>query len=479
MIRRVSVGAFLCSVVLLSNSSISLGFDRLDFADSSARYLYRSLDVQSDFVYATTEDGIEVIDVSNPADPRRASQIFLNAGSLFGITAHGNLLLVCGAISTGDPAKSEGRLFILDIANPAIPRLMGEIKVNGGPNCVEVSGSHAYVGSTEGLSTFDISNPALPKLVALDTLGSISKIQIRGSLAFILISPIFPSSLAIIDISAPETPTVISRYETPWMVWDLSVVDSLVYLTDIFPIFPFLAPSAILILNVADPTIPKLISTYQEYKTYTSIDVRNDTAFVDMLPSIMALDVNDPDNITFIATYTYPGINFDMHLAGDYVHIASYHPVTNEMSWLLECDSCVCGDNFAGNSIVVKPGDYQIVDISDPSDFCVRGIIPLSGVITDVNSIDAPLPQTFTLRDPYPNPFNPTSIITFTMPAQGIVKVEVFNLVGQRITTLFDGKAPAGETQVEWNAQSLPSGVYFIRASSSGISKTVKALLLK
>lgn len=102
------------------------------------------------------------------------------------------------------------------------------------------------------------------------------------------------------------------------------------------------------------------------------------------------------------------------------------------------------------------------------------------GIPTDADDANEfLLPQTFTLHDPYPNPFNPTSTITFVMPEGGRVKLEVFNIAGQRVAILFDGEAQAGETGVEWNAASLSSGVYFIRAYTENETHTVKALLLK
>jgi hypothetical protein len=72
-------------------------------------------------------------------------------------------------------------------------------------------------------------------------------------------------------------------------------------------------------------------------------------------------------------------------------------------------------------------------------------------------------PKSFTLQQNYPNPFNPTTKIKYTLPKSEKVKIEVFNLVGQKITTLINKQMPAGSHEVEFTAKNLPSGVYFYR----------------
>ena len=64
----------------------------------------------------------------------------------------------------------------------------------------------------------------------------------------------------------------------------------------------------------------------------------------------------------------------------------------------------------------------------------------------------APLPARLQLGQNYPNPFNPATIIPYQLPAPGRVRLEVFNILGQRVATLVDGARPAGFHTATWNA---------------------------
>ena len=72
----------------------------------------------------------------------------------------------------------------------------------------------------------------------------------------------------------------------------------------------------------------------------------------------------------------------------------------------------------------------------------------------------------FALHDMYPNPFNPSTEISFTLPIDGHVRLSVFNLAGQEVSVLHDGYQSSGMHHYTWNASDLPSGVYYIRLAS-------------
>ncbi|MFC2088102.1 right-handed parallel beta-helix repeat-containing protein [Calditrichota bacterium] len=97
------------------------------------------------------------------------------------------------------------------------------------------------------------------------------------------------------------------------------------------------------------------------------------------------------------------------------------------------------------------------------------------------------LPKIFKLYQNYPNPFNPITKIKYDLPKPESVKIEVFNLLGQKIETLVDKHMPAGTHEVEFTANDLPSGVYFYRitagepsaGSGKGFQQVKKIILLK
>tara|TARA_Y100001936_G_scaffold244924_1_gene286073 strand:- start:3 stop:3848 length:3846 start_codon:yes stop_codon:yes gene_type:complete len=85
----------------------------------------------------------------------------------------------------------------------------------------------------------------------------------------------------------------------------------------------------------------------------------------------------------------------------------------------------------------------------------------------------------FKLSAAYPNPFNPTTTIDFSVAKAGYASVTVYNLMGQVVGVLMDGIVDADTYNLTWNAQHLSSGVYMIKAESNGQVATQKIMLLK
>ncbi|MBI3787773.1 MAG: T9SS type A sorting domain-containing protein, partial [Ignavibacteriales bacterium] len=75
-------------------------------------------------------------------------------------------------------------------------------------------------------------------------------------------------------------------------------------------------------------------------------------------------------------------------------------------------------------------------------------------------------PVSFGLGQNYPNPFNPSTVIQYSLPMQAYVTMEIYNTLGQRVHMLVDQQQAVGEHQVQFNASSLPSGVYFYRLTA-------------
>jgi hypothetical protein len=88
-------------------------------------------------------------------------------------------------------------------------------------------------------------------------------------------------------------------------------------------------------------------------------------------------------------------------------------------------------------------------------------------------------PNGFTLKQNYPNPFNPSTRITFSLTKSGITTLSVYNVLGEKITTLLNSNLTAGTHEVSFNASKLSSGIYFYRLESNGSSLVKKMMLLK
>jgi hypothetical protein len=89
------------------------------------------------------------------------------------------------------------------------------------------------------------------------------------------------------------------------------------------------------------------------------------------------------------------------------------------------------------------------------------------------------VPETYVLNQNFPNPFNPSTTIRFSIPNTGKVTLKVYNLLGMEVATLVDGELSAGTHRVTFEASNLPSGVYFYRIDAGSFSDVRKMALLK
>jgi D-alanyl-D-alanine carboxypeptidase len=89
------------------------------------------------------------------------------------------------------------------------------------------------------------------------------------------------------------------------------------------------------------------------------------------------------------------------------------------------------------------------------------------------------IPEQFHLSQNFPNPFNPSTTISFQIPELSFVSLKVYDVLGSVVTTLINEEKPAGEYEFVFNASEVPSGIYFYRLKSRYFDETKKMLLLK
>ena len=88
------------------------------------------------------------------------------------------------------------------------------------------------------------------------------------------------------------------------------------------------------------------------------------------------------------------------------------------------------------------------------------------------------------MESAYPNPFNPVTTISFGLPIESHVEVSIFDLRGQKVETLISELAQPGNYSVNWDANHIASGVYFVHFTASGdntlyVSQIQKLMLVK
>ena len=149
-------------------------------------------------------------------------------------------------------------------------------------------------------------------------------------------------------------------------------------------------------------------------------------------------DADDEEGRWFIGSDTYEAADAEQQAVAAF---APAHPVLN------------------GDRIVATATDAD----GNTSEFGAAVTVVGSAV---TNESGAEAPSGFALSAAYPNPFNPSTVLTLDVPEAGRVTVAVFDLLGRRVALLHDGVLAAGTHALRFDAAGLPSGVYLIRATS-------------
>lgn len=145
-------------------------------------------------------------------------------------------------------------------------------------------------------------------------------------------------------------------------------------------------------------------------------------------------------------------------------------------------------------SILLSIGPYSIEPEASISPFMLAFVVGKSldelrdavnlayqrsaAISTDLDE-PASLPDEFRLFQSYPNPFNPSTTIKFQLPKPDRVRIEVFNVLGQRVALLLDERLPAGIHRILFNAENLSSGLYIFRVNAGEIYATRKMIRMK
>jgi len=100
-------------------------------------------------------------------------------------------------------------------------------------------------------------------------------------------------------------------------------------------------------------------------------------------------------------------------------------------------------------------------------------------IATDIEHEPAGLPIEYRLSQNYPNPFNAQTTISYSLPTQSDVTIDIFDILGRKIETIAEGLRPAGDHQVIWDASDRSSGIYFYRIKAGDKAETKKMTLMK
>ncbi|MCI0717160.1 MAG: T9SS type A sorting domain-containing protein [Chlorobi bacterium] len=166
--------------------------------------------------------------------------------------------------------------------------------------------------------------------------------------------------------------------------------------------------------------------------------------------------------------------------SGNFVDVRSFFSSNAGLNWI----NGVSAGAFTLNSLI-EFNDYMgltTIGSNNFSAWCSAVSNPIIYVTKNANGCEFDIPNhdsKFNLSNS-PNPFNPSTQITFSISKSNFVTIKVYNMLGQEIATLIDNEfKDKGIHTVEFNAQNLPSGVYFYKLSSGDYFKVERMLLIK
>ncbi len=181
--------------------------------------------------------------------------------------------------------------------------------------------------------------------------------------------------------------------------------------------------------------------------------VKTDAGVVD-LDSATEIQADSLYNVTV----TYGDGRLQLYLNGVQSSQKEWSGALLETGLDLTIGQMVPGDNqYYFKGILDEVRIYNVVLPQDE----IRSLYDISTAVQPRHDF-LPIPDETRLLPNYPNPFNPRTTIIFQLRQRGEVKLDIFNLLGQKITTLLNQQMEPGVHRLDWNARGFPAGVYFI-----------------
>ncbi|MCI0450446.1 MAG: T9SS type A sorting domain-containing protein [Chlorobi bacterium] len=185
--------------------------------------------------------------------------------------------------------------------------------------------------------------------------------------------------------------------------------------------------------------------------------------------------------ISSMGTGNFGGITWNNLISGNNFFLRT---------WYVRSDNRIFFSSNEGNTWIsdytAPSGTYRHINNNRASSFYIwavrnnggisRGLVDIGG---GINIISNEIPVSFTLSQNYPNPFNPVTKFRFSVPKKSLVKLMVYNSLGNEIENLLSEVLPPAVYEATWDASKYSSGVYFYRLEAKDFIQTKKMILIK
>ncbi len=184
---------------------------------------------------------------------------------------------------------------------------------------------------------------------------------------------------------------------------------------------------------------------------------------------------------------------FNAQLAGDDV-ILNWTTASELNNQGFDIEFSMDNENFTkigfvpgfGTTTETKSYSFKVSEVSAGIQYFRLKQIDFDGTATIHNSVEVngPVPNSFVLNQNHPNPFNPSTTISFSLPVEANVNIKLFNMLGQEVAQITEKDFQAGNHNVEFNASNLSTGAYIytfeaIGGNGANFKSTKKMLLLR
>ena len=480
-------------------------------------YPYYGVTVCGDYAYiggfnwcSTWLDGISVVDISDPEFP---AEVFFEGGynGFYEACAIGDYLFT---------AIPYGGLVIFDISQPGDLIEMSQCYERGYLGDMEVKENLAIVRDYfNGFRIVDISDESNPVELSVCQLDDyVHEMCVGGDLVYCTFND---SVLLVTDISNPAEPQVIGEvieenyflsigacqnylytgvYYSGFNIYDVSDPSNPVWAGQFGDFSPEIVEisgstafvvdnSEILILDLTDPVNPVLLSTmYVNYPTGIAVE-GNTMCIVQRVSSqdadvLMVADISDPANPVITGNIQTADYTSGVDCRWGYAYVSGgsegifvydyRNPAQIELTGFYNTPGYASDVKVIGESILV----------SDKNFF---GIYDCSAAVRVGDQSGSIVPGGFSLSPIYPNPFNATATIPFTLERAGRVELTIFDITGRSVGVQYIEPLQAGMHEIEWDAGGCASGVYLVRLTVDGkqqsvgtqLHETRKAVLVK
>ncbi|MCU0644346.1 MAG: hypothetical protein MUC94_08785 [bacterium] len=266
-----------------------------------------AVDVVGNTAYFGNGAYLEIVDFSDPANPKGLSKILLPA-TVLAVKVIGIYAYV---------AADDAGLRIVDISNPAHPHEIGYHDTPGNASGLDISGTNIFLADGgAGLRVIEIANTFDPKEIGfIDTDGSALKVAVNGTFAYIADGS---AGLCVIDISNPYDPAKLTPNISSNNILDVAIRNN----------YAFIAAdeAGLRVLDISNPYNPSEIGRYEGYNSVSAVALSDYYAYaIDTQVGLGIINISNPYQLMPIAFFTTNGDPSDVALSGTNAYVTDRH----------------------------------------------------------------------------------------------------------------------------------------------------------